>query len=782
MELAAEKQPHSNAFFLFLLGTDTLFQKTTSPDFPQGETLSFVAQYLAEQQLQHPGAAQAIAFQTDTVCVLNGPDTLGRAVGQRIAQSLIIVLQALNRPTPPKQLFLAAHSRGACQAKLLAHELQRLQSCIGPLIEEETLSLDLAKLVLTSPCPYTKAALSTHADTILTLTGGKHPSRALLHSLKTLELFAFLIDPVPGTMQANLRGYNSINWNDARFSKPVPSKDYELLVYANERSSMFYPAIPNDTHHLVIPGHHGTGSGNNKTQKKHVLNLQNSEEHLSLVQDLVLIKMLRFMKKHGLIVHKPLNPALQATHPHLSRLAEDEMQRSESLSNKNLLALYAKLRQHHGTYKKLEEHTYRFLASTGNTRFALHGGKHIALDPVTQDIRPEYCTISEENAHTHQYINIEEAFLDIQARLQAETPAQLLKAIQSLIEEAGSVGNPENQTTPLAASLPARKVRNYFMSLLGTAFDRISTCYLDGSMADPEKRAAFWACLATLKRQDSCRNHDFLCDLQTAVSSRIETAIQSKLANLAKQFEHNVQLDDRKLEQIQSDLQRLQDDIHAVSEVFSEISLNDALLQDAQTRLQSQKSAWEQEILSVQETERRGLEAYQNRQNKIHDDILNNRMVFQNPELARLNALCQHYREHLFKALQADELNALKGQLRQDFRPDDDRLIGQKIRYLYDMQSALHALQEKSAVQQEDLQEFEDTFKKAKSCFAKRRSGMLFVKRIAIVLGIIFSGIVPGLMCLGVFAYRSKTSVLRVKGQGFTENIDKNLNMRAQSA
>ena len=93
MELAAEKRPDSNTFFLFLLGTDTLFQKTTSPDYPRGETLSFVAQYLAEQQPQHPDQAQAIAFQTDTICVLNGPDTIGRTVGQRIAQGLMTVLQ-----------------------------------------------------------------------------------------------------------------------------------------------------------------------------------------------------------------------------------------------------------------------------------------------------------------------------------------------------------------------------------------------------------------------------------------------------------------------------------------------------------------------------------------------------------------------------------------------------------------------------------------------------------------------------------------------------------------
>lgn len=788
MELASERPSLKKAFFLFMLGTDTKFQASPSRDYPQGETLSFMAQYLAAltgQQSIEPSKTQkerAIAFQTSSIRVLNGPNTLGREVGQRIAEGIITILEALTQETPTEQLFVAAHSRGACQAMLLAHELKRLQLCIGPLAEEQHLSLNLADLVIDSPCPYTKAALNASAPTIRALTG-KYPDQKLLAALKGLTLIAFLIDPVPGTMQTALVGHTSLNWNDARFKKPVPSKDYELLIYEHERTSMFYPALPYDTQHLVIPGHHGTGSGNNKTQKGYALGIPGSEEHLSVVQNLVVVKMLRLMKKHGLFASLADTAALCTGHPQLDTLAAEELQRNDNASDLHLLKLYATLREHFGTYKKLEEDTYRLLPSTGSARFALHAGKHVALDSFTLDVGGDGTLQKPEPPRERLYINMEEAFLDMQTRLLAEEPAQRLQAIQSLLEEAGNMPHQDGQASPLAASLHSRKVQNYFISLLGTAFDSIAEHYLRGSLRDSSAREAFWACLRTLKRPDARQNQDFLRDLQSAIAVRIETALHAKLADLARRFESNVQLDIGTLDEIEVSLRRLTADQDAVSEFFGSVEFNEGLLTSIQNCLQNQKSAWQREEASAAELEQRVLEEYnQQLLDEMHQAIIGNNVVFQNPNLAKLASLCYHYRTHLLKALTKDEQNTINKRLRHNTgRPEDD-LIQKKLSHLYQMQTALYAKRHQSILQKEDLQDFMQAFQRGKPDFASQRSGKLFVKRIAIIVGIVFSGILPGLICLGVFAHRSKTAVLRVKGEGFSENIEKNLNALTASA
>lgn len=793
MEHASEKTSRKKPFFLFLLGTDTKFQQGVSDDYPRGETLSFMAQYLAAQTDQAPSLLnksetdQAVGFKTPDICLLNGPDTLGREVGQRIAQGLLTVLEALQQHTPPEQLIVAAHSRGACEAMLLLHEIKRLQTCVGPLVHEQNLSLDLAKLVQDSPCPYTKAALEQRYPRVEELTGGKRPSPNLLKALDHLICLAFLIDPVPGTIQQPLLKKTSLSWNDSRFAEPLPAQDYELLIYENERSSVFYPALPSDAHHLLIPGHHGTGSGSTKTQKKHVIDLKNSEQHLSQIQDLVVIKMLRMFKKHGLLNARAV-PVDFLHHP-LHKLANEEMQRSERESDNALLSLYKTLRQQYGTYKTLEQHTYRFLPSTGARRFALRNGQHVALDTINHDTNAHTSFNQPAPAREHIYLNIEEAFLDIQARLQAEQPAELLQAIQSLLAEAGNMQDNTNKrdsnTTPLAASLHAPKIRNYFLRLLSVAFDRINEHYLRDEMADSTTRRAFWHCLATLARQESCHNQDFLQDLKSAVALRIATTFSRKLRAIEQALANKPSLEEHTLRNIEGSFMRIREDARAVSQAFEPMELDQALVSSITTHLTHFSEAIQKQQ-EAQERQRRALEdarvQEQLRLQMLHQSIVHNTTVFHNPLLKKMADICHQYRLHLLDELNPAQQQAIDQQLRQPPAiPAEQGLIGQKLRHLYTMQTALARLHETQHPNGEMLAEFQTALREGSECLGMQRSGKLFLKQLGIVLGIILTGIVPGLLCLGVFAYRSDTSVLRVKGKGFVENMEKRLALLAEA-
>ena len=125
--------PPSPHHFLFLLGTDTLFTaKPTIPekDYERGETLSHTAQAVATLLGESAVAeirpkGEPLSFCSPSVDVLNGPTTLGPEVGDRIAQAIFLALRAA--ASGKKTLQIPAHSRGAVEATLLIHELNRIK-------------------------------------------------------------------------------------------------------------------------------------------------------------------------------------------------------------------------------------------------------------------------------------------------------------------------------------------------------------------------------------------------------------------------------------------------------------------------------------------------------------------------------------------------------------------------------------------------------------------------------------------------------------------------------
>ena len=262
------------AFTLTLLGTDTKYTpKPASEEHSYfGETLSFVTSNIAQDEEITVDAITRVGGG-DKACVVEGPDTLGYEVGQRISRAVISILDAVMRGET--NIKIIAHSRGAVEAILVAHELQRIQELFGnkmlPTLEQLTDSEDrtnrkLAKDYSTHYAMNTDKFLVSEFRALhekLTAHASKVKS-----NLAKLQFDIFNIDPVPGGNSALGNIFPTL-WYDKRyFIIPSNVRSYEQCVFRHENSRSFKAIIPKaeseNTHVNLfdLPGHHGTGSGN----------------------------------------------------------------------------------------------------------------------------------------------------------------------------------------------------------------------------------------------------------------------------------------------------------------------------------------------------------------------------------------------------------------------------------------------------------------------------------------------------------------------------------------
>ncbi len=280
------------AFTLTLLGTDTQF----SPDrvdnaYDRAETLSYVSTLInAESTMPTDNVTH---FRNKDVAVIDGPTTFGSEVGDRIARGVAAVLEAISRGET--DISVIAHSRGAVEAILVAHELERIQK----LIHDKGNLESMVPEVLSSVCKYTKTAMSTtHKKELEDLNWG-----AISANIANVKLSMLNIDPVPGGNYAGITHLTSLAWRDPRFYEiPKIVKEYEQFIYENERTRCFKPIVPKcaspDTKFKLqsVPGHHGTGSGNLLDQQRGANPSPKSTQH---VQDLVVVRLIDFLTRQG---------------------------------------------------------------------------------------------------------------------------------------------------------------------------------------------------------------------------------------------------------------------------------------------------------------------------------------------------------------------------------------------------------------------------------------------------------------------------------------------------
>lgn len=232
---------NSNPFLLVLLGTDTKYSDQSNPkDYPFGETLGLLAETVAEEDR----------------FILDGPDTLGRNVGAKIAEATLVILEQMKQGRT--DFFLAAHSRGAVEANLVAHQVQKVLAAFrngqrNPAANKNDLYI-VAKYFQN---PLKRKFLELTEDPSFDWNAIPDPT-----------ISSFLLDPVPG---GGLGPIKQIRWEDPdMYGTPDFVKDSTVVIQDQEASRCFKAIVPKSDPRVKLdrtPGHHGTALGNPLTQQ-----------------------------------------------------------------------------------------------------------------------------------------------------------------------------------------------------------------------------------------------------------------------------------------------------------------------------------------------------------------------------------------------------------------------------------------------------------------------------------------------------------------------------------
>ncbi|WP_454781117.1 hypothetical protein [Legionella sp. WA2022007384] len=315
MDSKIEKQP----FTLTMLGTLTdftpelkLIPKPTPytkgakvKDYPKGETLSVISSLIKTKipaKITKIDAKDPYPLQADELTVVNGPKTDGANVGEKIGLGLAAILKAIVRGQTP--INIIAHSRGAVESILIAHELEAIQTIITSCSTFEEVLKQLSEQQIkrqkgtpTNNTPDIIEPLKSQMN-LIPKDEQEQWFNKLKSSLPDASINFLGIDPVPGDCFP-------ITWYDERFfTLPEIIKNTELIYYANERSDwgftpIFPEVISKEKQNFVrysMPGHHGTGSNGNDGSQQGVI-VSPDGYKTTHVQKLMIYKILNFLSK-----------------------------------------------------------------------------------------------------------------------------------------------------------------------------------------------------------------------------------------------------------------------------------------------------------------------------------------------------------------------------------------------------------------------------------------------------------------------------------------------------
>ncbi|RAP37006.1 hypothetical protein B1207_06135 [Legionella quinlivanii] len=346
-------------FLVTYLGTDTEHTQDTNTFYPRGESLSGAANAVAGTLRDKLVSDKVEHLVSDQQILIDGPTTLGTEVGDRIARGVLAMIDALSRGE--KDFAIAAHSRGAVQGILSAHEMERIQN----LFKQDPLPANLIDEIKKSPCPYTRAAFNT---TQLSERLGKINLENVGKHIQDAKISMFTIDPVPGGRYHGA----PVAWVDPRFYRiPAIVKHYEQYVYQNERTRCFKAIVPAcDSPDTVfkltsLPGHHGTGSGNAKDQQfREVPKEKGVTTH---VQDLLVLKLLDFYRRNNVefksdtdLKDAPISEEMKELISPLLALRNDPAKYKARLE-KEYLAAYSEIVKNREAYKHFDNTGYAVL-------------------------------------------------------------------------------------------------------------------------------------------------------------------------------------------------------------------------------------------------------------------------------------------------------------------------------------------------------------------------------------------------------------------------------------
>lgn len=482
-------------FTLITLGTDTFFQPTSTIGqkgdaakyYEKGETLSMIAEVLTDRSIRVEShdddnevcerqnlasrrfkdsrineQTPVIAHKTNDVSVVNGPDTSGSFVGNRIVHGVIEILEAIARGQT--EISIIGHSRGAVEALLIAHEINSIQLALV-----NNVSLELHDIITSNksqhctPCSMTKNAYlnmqysedgdhekhkkkSGTDDFVAYFNGLKMKISA---HIKQVKINIISIDPVPGNDPITLP-VNLIEWQDDRMVEiPNIVKRFDCYICAHEYTGAFIPKFPEnpnrrdcDYNDIRIPGHHGTASGNLYDQQ-----FKTYIDKTGCVQQLMLLKCLKFLNENHARFFKVAKdiPLWEMINQYI------DLDFSKDF-NPRLLELYGQVgEQLQSIEKGCKDTTYAWLASyklEGN-RAVRHGGSKLNKK------------IDDALAKMDSFVNREHALLTFNEQLGYVDVRNLgfIELIEILTKALSMVIKPEVSNSTLKTSEIADKLK-----------------------------------------------------------------------------------------------------------------------------------------------------------------------------------------------------------------------------------------------------------------------------------------------------------------------------------
>jgi len=402
-QLAADKatKPDNEEHFLFLLGTGVQFvaRPAVPPlkSYPRGETLSYLAQVVTALKGEEgvnqsvvaaaAGEHYAHSYYSKSVDVIDGPDTLGNEVGDRLAKALLLALAAL--AAGKHQLAVSGFSRGGVEAIMLMHELARVRDGLEAdlkLADGDLKIRPLAKIIadsksvpgfaLINNASYTYQALTALVGSSSDLGAGRACKQAMLDHLNAMQVKLCVLDPVPG---GNFNEVVRIGWEEENFYVPLPdfvTKKLEF-VQKHETSHCFSPIIPKGMHYEVLPGCHGTGDGNQYADNGLAVPPTIPNRDLTGIQDLVLRRWYDLMFS-GIESTTGLN----LEHAQLDAVTHAYLPANEKERNKQLLDNYTAIQKNYPAFEWLSTQNYTGLGQPGPIRL-VHFASAINT-PVTE--------------------------------------------------------------------------------------------------------------------------------------------------------------------------------------------------------------------------------------------------------------------------------------------------------------------------------------------------------------------------------------------------------------
>lgn len=365
---------------LFLLGTAVNYiDRPTKIEedkfYIRGETFSYTAQVVShilgekDDVVKHADAADpksenyAHAYHSPSVDVINGPDTPGFEIGDRLAKALLLALGAVAEGKD--ELHISGFSRGAVESIVLTHELERVKEQLKADLEKapdkrQSLGTIIANsssvpgLSLIRDPSYTKAELNKLVDKDKE-DDDEELKRTLLENLEKLQVHLFALDPVPG---GNFAKVARIGWQEEKHFYTLPEfvvKKHEF-VQQHETSNCFKPIIPLGMPYEVIPGCHGTGDGNQFDHNGDPVPDKFAHMDLSGVQDLVLRRWYDFTFPEQMEDFE-----IDLGHPELDAVSNAYLPEKERGRNEQLLQNYKIISKNYPAFEWLASRNYNGL-------------------------------------------------------------------------------------------------------------------------------------------------------------------------------------------------------------------------------------------------------------------------------------------------------------------------------------------------------------------------------------------------------------------------------------